>query len=74
MLKGTKILARHIQSGRILSYTVVKNTEETHHRLLNNRSNFIMSSFKPDTLGQVIEYIEKTLKSEILEVGKYENN
>jgi hypothetical protein len=70
--KGTRILVRHVESGRIILYTVAEDCEyrrpnETVYRLFNNTSNNIMAnSCKKDP--NEYESFVKNIGCEIIEI------
>lgn len=66
---GCKIKAKHIQSGHFINYMLVtERLKEDYYRLLNLDSLNIMSGFKSTEKKEVLEYIEKVLKCEVVEI------
>ncbi len=67
--RGTHITARHIKSGRLLFYKVVVERETGLFRLMNFKSYYLMCGFKTKNPNDIVDYIEKGLKSEILKIS-----
>lgn len=66
---GDLIIAKHIK-GDILNYLVIKERDELvpKYRLLNLDSSFIMATFSSGRTSDVVTYVTKSLKCEILSV------
>ncbi|PFK99959.1 hypothetical protein COJ01_18110 [Priestia megaterium] len=67
--RGSHITARHIKSGKLLHYRVVVERETGLFRLISLSSFYIACGLKTKNPKNVIDYIEKRLKCEVIKVS-----
>lgn len=66
---GSKIKVKHQKTGNFINYRlVVERLSEDYYRLINEDSHKIMSGFKTTNKEDIVKYIEKALKCEIISI------